>query len=808
MLELQAKTFPTVALRGLVVFPGMPIHFDVGRARSIAAVHEAMSGDAYIFLTAQQDIQVEEPDDSMLYRVGCIAKITQILKLPGDGLRVVADGVSRGEIQSTLQTEPYFKTKVMPLPTVSVPEGSLTGGAMLRSVKEAFHRYAEVNVKLPSDLRYSVASEKNLGALSDCIAANVPFTVEAKQAILDEIHELSRGELLVAALETETDLLKLEIKIEQKVRDSMDANQRDYYLREQMNAIAEELGEDDDPKHEAEEYRNRITSLDASVEIKDKLLRETNKLFKMPSGSHEATVVRNYLDTVLELPFGVKKPESTDLEEASRILEADHYGMKKVKERILELIAVRGLAPDIKGQILCLVGPPGVGKTSIAKSIAACMNREFVRISLGGVRDEADIRGHRRTYIGSMPGRIMESVRKAGCMNPLILMDEIDKLGSDYKGDPSSALLEALDPEQNHTFHDHFLEIPFDLSQVLFVLTANDPDAIPPALRDRMEVITLSSYTREEKFQIAKRHLIPKQMERHGLNGQTFRLSPATIYGLIDGYVKEAGVRNLEREIANLCRKGAKQIVAKETDLVSVKAAQLVDYLGPRRFKNESPAQKGEVGLVNGLAWTSVGGELLPIETAVFKGSGKVQLTGSLGDVMKESANAAISCIRSRTDVLNIPESFYCENDIHIHAPEGAVPKDGPSAGITMATALISAFSGCPVRGDVAMTGEITVRGRVLPIGGLKEKSMAAYKAGMKTVILPKANLPDLAEVEDVVKQHVAFVGVSTLDEVLPVAFQNDGYRRLKGTKTTTKPSAMQSKQQAVPNYCQRREML
>ena len=806
MLKLPTKNLPTVALRGLVVFPDSRVHFDVGRARSIAAVHEAMAGDAHIFLTAQQDIRVEDPKEEMLNRVGCIAKITQILKLPGDGLRVVAEGLNRGEILSVTASDPYFRCQVMPLPKVPV-EDPITAAAMVRSVRESFDQYAKVNVKLSPELGFSVSSEKDLGKLTDMIAAAVPFTVEAKQAMLDEIDSLTRGELMVAALETEADLLKLEIKIEQKVRDSMDANQRDYYLREQLSAIAEELGEDDDPKKEAEEYRARITALDADVEIKDKLMRETNKLFKMPSGSHEATVVRNYLDTVLELPFGVVREETLDLAAAATTLDADHYGLKKVKERILELIATRKLAPDIKGQILCLVGPPGVGKTSIARSIAACMNREYVRISLGGVRDEAEIRGHRRTYIGSMPGRIMEAVRKAGCVNPLILMDEIDKLASDYKGDPSAALLEALDPEQNNTFQDHFLEIPFDLSRVLFVLTANDPDAIPPALRDRMEVITLGGYTREEKFQIAKRHLIPKQVERHGLTAQTFRLSPAALYGIIDGYVKEAGVRNLEREIANLCRKSAKAIVGEETDAVSIKASDLQTWMGPRRYKKEPPAQKGEVGLVNGLAWTAVGGELLPIETAVFEGSGKVQLTGSLGDVMKESATAAISCIRSRIDTLNVPETFYKEKDIHIHAPEGAVPKDGPSAGITMATALISAFSGCPVRGDVAMTGEITIRGRVLPIGGLKEKTMAAYKAGMKTVILPKDNLPDLEEVEDVVKESLEFVGVATLDEVLPIAFANNTYARGQKKATAKVPATVKAKKGGVPQYCQKGEV-
>ncbi len=805
MLELNPKRLPIIALRGLVVFPGAPIHFDVGRSRSIAAVHEAMAGDAYVFLTAQQDVRVEEPGQDMLNRVGCIAKITQILKLPGDGLRVVAHGENRGEIQTVLQTDPYFSGEIMPLPTVGLPQGNRVADAMIRSVKESFVRYNKVNVKLPNEIGFEVAAEKDLAILTDYIAANVPFTVETKQALLDEINEVSRGELLVSALETETDLLQLEIKIEQRVRDSMDANQRDYYLREQLSAIAEELGEDDDPKKEAEEYRERIVALDTTEEIKDKLLRETNKLFKMPSGSHEATVVRNYLDSVLELPFGVMCEESHDIAAASAVLEADHYGLTKVKERILELMAVRTLAPDIKGQILCLVGPPGVGKTSIAKSIAKCMNREYVRISLGGVRDEAEIRGHRRTYIGSMPGRIMEAVRQAKCMNPLILMDEIDKLASDYKGDPSAALLEALDPEQNSTFQDHFLEIPFDLSKVLFVLTANDLDSIPAALRDRMEIISLSSYTREEKFQIAKQHLIPKQTLRHGLTAKQFRMTPAALYGLIDGYVKEAGVRNLEREIATLCRKTAKQIVAGEVNERKLKVSDLGTLLGPRRFKAEPPAEKGSVGLVNGLAWTSVGGELLPIETAVFKGTGKIQLTGSLGDVMKESANAAISCIRSRMDQLNVKENFHTECDIHIHAPEGAVPKDGPSAGITMATALISAFSGCPVRGDVAMTGEITIRGRVLPIGGLKEKSMAAYKAGMKTVIIPKDNLPDLEEVESVVKDNLQFVGVSTIDEVLPVAFSDNTYRRTEKLKNDVICRGVGTKASTVPGYCQGR---
>ena len=804
MTQVDVISIPAIALRGLVVFPDMPVHFDVGRKRSIQAVHEALAGDRLVFLTAQQDLREDEPLSESLYTVGCVARINQVLKMPGDGIRVTAEGLYRARIFQMEQSEPYFRALVAELSQRDVSlEGDFESLALLRAVKTAFDAYAKINVKLAPNVAMEVSSETDLAKLCDYIAANVPFTVEAKQLFLEEYHVMRRAELVVSALQTEAELLALEVKIEQRVRESMDENQREYYLREQIRAISQELGEDDNPREEADEYRVRIEGLDTTPEIKDKLFREAGKLLKMPSGSHEATVIRNYLDEVLELPFGVVTEESYDLAAAKEILEADHYGLTKVKERILELMAVRKLAPDIKGQIICLVGPPGVGKTSIARSIARCMNREYVRLSLGGVRDEAEIRGHRRTYIGSKPGRIMESIRQAKCMNPLILMDEIDKLGADYKGDPSSALLEVLDPEQNHTFADHFLEIPFDLSKVLFVLTANDLDAIPAPLRDRMEMITLTSYTREEKYQIAKRHLLPKQMERHGLSAKTFKLSSAALYALIDGYVKEAGVRNLEREIAGLCRKAAKQLVAEETAVVSIKATHLQELLGPRKFKPEIPSKKGTVGLVNGLAWTSVGGELLPIETAVFKGTGKIQLTGSLGDVMKESANAAISCIRSRVDTLQVPENFYQEKDIHVHAPEGAVPKDGPSAGITMATALVSAFSNTPVRGDIAMTGEITIRGRVLPIGGLKEKSMAAYKAGMKTVIIPKDNLPDLEEVDDVVKENLEFVGVSTFDEVLPIAFATKGYLRAGKSGGGTKSTAPKTKSDSsVAGYC------
>ena len=804
MSQVDVISIPTIALRGLVVFPEMPIQFDVGRKRSVQAVHDALSNDHLVFLTAQRDLREDDPSSERLYTVGCVAKINQILKMPGDGIRVTAEGLYRARMLEMERSDPFFKSLVAPLPDSILPQtDDLQALALLRAVKSAFMDYAKVNVKLPQNVVMQVESETNLPTLCDYIASNLPFTVESKQLFLEEFQVMRRAELMVSALQTETELLSLEIKIEQRVRESMDENQRDYYLREQIRAISQELGEDDNPREEADEYRLRIEGLDTTAEIKDKLFREAGKLMKMPSGSHEATVIRNYLDEVLELPFGVINEESYDLAAAKEMLEEDHYGLKKVKDRILELMAVRKLAPDIKGQIICLVGPPGVGKTSIARSIARCMHREYVRLSLGGVRDEAEIRGHRRTYIGSKPGRIMESIRQAKCMNPLILMDEIDKLGADYKGDPSSALLEVLDPEQNHTFADHFLEIPFDLSKVLFVLTANDLDAIPAPLRDRMEIITLTSYTREEKYQIAKAHLLPKQMKRHGLTGKSFKVSAPALYGLIDGYVKEAGVRNLEREIATLCRKGAKTLVETQVKTVSIKASDLHELLGPRRFKPEIPSAKGTVGLVNGLAWTSVGGELLPIETAVFKGTGKIQLTGSLGDVMKESAGAAISCIRSRIDGLQVPENFYGECDIHVHAPEGAVPKDGPSAGITMATALVSALSGTPVRGDVAMTGEITIRGRVLPIGGLKEKSMAAYKAGMKTVIIPKDNLPDLEEVDDVVKENVEFIGVSTFDEVLPIAFANEGYKKGKSSiGGSSKSTGKNHNDSSVAGYC------
>ena len=571
-------------------------------------------------------------------------------------------------------------------------------------------------------------------------------------------------------MESENDILSLEKDIYDRVKESIDKNQREYYLREQMRVIQEELGESDNPVDEAQQYFEKIDQLALPDEAREKLYKEADRLMKLPSNSHEGGVIRGYLDTCLELPWNKSTKDKIDLQKAEKLLDKEHYGLQRVKERILEVLATRALAPDIKGQIICLVGPPGVGKTSIARSIAKAMGRKYVRISLGGVRDESDIRGHRKTYIGAMPGRIINAIKLAGSNNPLMLLDEVDKMGNDFRGDPSSAMLEVLDSEQNFAFRDHYIEIPFDLSEVFFIATANDLSTIPAPLLDRMDVIELPSYTREEKFQIAKRHLLAKQMKKHGLTAKTFRLADDAIYGLIDFYTRESGVRKLEREIGALCRKADREIVGKGASRVVITGASLYDYLGPKRFRPDEPAERDEIGLVNGLAWTSVGGEMLQVEVAVMEGSGKVELTGSLGDVMKESAKAAISYIRSRAQEYGIDPNFYKNKDIHIHLPEGAVPKDGPSAGVTLTTALVSALTGTPVRRDVAMTGEITLRGRVLAIGGLREKTMAAYRAGIKTVLIPKENLPDLYEVDPVVKEAIRFIPADHVETVLQTA--------------------------------------
>ena len=778
MSDKLYSEMPMIALRGLVIFPSVQLHFDVGRAKSLAAVNEAMARDRLVFLAAQKDLCDDDPAPDAVYEVGCVTRIKQIIRLPDNGMRVVAEGLFKAKRLRILSDDPVNIAEVEPINDKIGRGSAMLRAALMRTLKDEFENYAAENRKISPDVILYVASNNDFWAISEYIAANVPFTYEVKQKVLEETNPLKRLEYVISNLKNETELLKLEHEIEHKVHESMDENQRDYYLREQMKVISEELGEDEDPEEEAEQYRKKIAALLANDNIKERLNKEVNRLLKMPSGSHEATVVRGYLDTCLELPFGIKTKEKHDINAARKQLDRDHFGLEKVKERIIEVLAARALAPDIKGQIICLVGPPGVGKTSIAKSVAACMGRNYARISLGGVRDESDIRGHRKTYIGSMPGRIIEAVKQAKSQNPLILMDEIDKLGSDFRGDPSAALLEALDPEQNVEFHDHFIELPFDLSDVFFIVTANSTDTIPAALLDRMEVIELSGYTREEKFSIAKKHLLKKQLARHGLTSKTCKISNDAIYCLIDNYTREAGVRNLERNIASLCRKAAAKIVGEKETCVCIKASNIKDFLGNFKFKPESYALKNQVGVVNGLAWTSVGGEMLQIEAAVLKGSGKVILTGSLGDVMKESATAAISYIRSRSGIFNLDQNFYKDSDIHIHAPEGAVPKDGPSAGITMTVALLSALTNIPVKGSVAMTGEISLRGRVLPIGGLKEKTMAAYKYGMKTVVIPKANEPDLDEIDKTVKENLSFVTVESIDEVLPIAFENGGYAK------------------------------
>ena len=762
---------PMLALRGLVLFPNMVLHFDVGREKSVFALNAVMAKDRRIFLVAQKDIRNDNPSPDDLYKVGVVAEVRQIVKTQDDTLRVLVNGLYRARLVDVLSRDPYFEVlaEEMPLQRPRMVR-SVMNDALVRTVKELFEEYCYLTPKMPKEIIANVLVNDDPIYIAEYVAGNIMLNVETKQKILEQSSPLKRLELLAQAMESENEVLSLEQEIHDRVQEQMDKNQRDYYLREQMKAISAELGEEEDPATEAENYRAKILELKLPQESEEHLLKEANRFTKMPSNSHEAGVIRGYLDTCLELPWNTLTKDHIDLTKARRQLDRDHYGLDKVKDRILELLAVRKLAPDIKGQIICLVGPPGVGKTSIAKSIAKAMGRKYARIALGGVRDESDIRGHRRTYIGSLPGRVINAIKQAGSANPLLLLDEVDKLGSDYRGDPSAALLEVLDSEQNANFCDHFIEIPFDLSRVLFIATANSLDTIPGPLLDRMEVIELGSYTREEKFHIAKEHLVAKQRARHGLTGATMRLTDDAIYDLIDYYTREAGVRSLERCITSLCRKAAKLVVEAPKRKVVIDSKRLPDLLGPHKFRDDSFQKGDQVGVANGLAWTSVGGEMLQVEVAVMDGVGKDQFTGSLGDVMKESVSAAITYIRCHCRELGIAEDFYKTKDIHIHFPEGAVPKDGPSAGITTCTALVSALTGIPIRHDVAMTGEITLRGRVLPIGGLREKTMAAYKYGMRTVIIPEDNRPDIAQLDQVVRDHIEFVPVSQMDEVLKVA--------------------------------------
>ncbi|MCM1523237.1 MAG: endopeptidase La [Ruminococcus sp.] len=762
-------SLPMLALRGLVVFPKVVIHFDVAREKSTKALTAAANGSKLIFLASQSDYS-DEVDEDKIYRVGVVAEVKQLLKTPGGVTRVMAEGLYRAKLVQIEGLDPYYRAQVKKYPERSSKIDPVEMEALVRAVKDEFKVYCAAMPRMPKEYIDSIIGTDDPKTVFDNIAVSMPLPVPEKQQLLEANGLHNKLGMLLAMLSREAEVMGIEREIQDKVRQQIDQSQKEYYLREQMRVISHELGEDESVQDEAYDYMERICELDLPKEVSDKLMKEAERLSRMGQSSQEAYVTRNYLDTCLELPWNKESKEKTDIKRTRTILDKDHYGMEKVKERILETIAVRKLAPDIKGQIICLYGPPGVGKTSVAKSVARSLGRKYVRISLGGVRDESDIRGHRKTYVGAMPGRIINAMINAGTKNPIILLDEIDKISGDYKGDPASALLEVLDSEQNSSFRDHYIELPFDLSKVMFITTANDISTIDPPLRDRMEIIELSSYTREEKFNIAKRHLIPKQLKKHGLKASMLKIADKALYTVIDNYTKEAGVRGLERTIAKLCRKAAKLIVEDEAPKVSVTAGNIEEFLGHRKYTDDIVSSVNEIGVANGLAWTSAGGVIMPLEVLVMDGKGNAEATGSLGDVMKESSRLAVSYVRSIADKYGISRDFYKEKDIHIHAPEGATPKDGPSAGVTMTTALVSALSGIPVRCDVAMTGEITLHGNVLPIGGLREKTMAAYKEGMKRVIIPAGNRADLDEVDDTVKSGLEFVFAEKITDVLDAA--------------------------------------
>ena len=793
-VERKKLHLPTIALRGLVVFPNNLVHFEVSREKSIAAVEWAMANNSNVFLVAQKSMDTTEPQQADLFSYGVVAEVKQVLRVSGDLVKVLVEGKYRAKLSALDASGDFLLSEVRPAPVrAGKADDAVETEALLRALKAGFDEYLGMNPRLGKDVVFAIVSSDDPAFLSEYMPANLLFRYEDKQAVMDEGTLNGRLKKLIEMLRRECQVMKIEKEIAEKVNESMDKNQRDYYLHEQLHIISDELGEGDDTHAEADEYRRRITGLHLAEDSEKKLLKEVDRLSKMQGSNQEATVIRTYLDTCLDLPWNTFTVDDLDISRAQQILDRDHYGLKKVKDRILETLAVRKLAPDVKAQIICLVGPPGVGKTSIARSIAESMGRKYVRISLGGVRDEAEIRGHRRTYIGAMPGKIITAMISAKSANPLMLLDEIDKLAGDFRGDPAAALLEALDPEQNSTFNDHFIDIPFDLSHVLFITTANDLGSIPGPLRDRMDVIELPSYTRVEKYNIARKHLLPKQLKACGLTGKV-TLSQSALYGIIDGYTREAGVRNLERTITSVLRKCARKIAAGEVESVSVTGTMLEQLLGPRFVKPDFLNRTNAVGIANGLAWTSVGGETLPIEVQVMdNGSGKITVTGSLGDVMKESAQLAVTWVRVHAAEYGIDPEKLKKCDLHIHAPEGAVPKDGPSAGVTLTTALVSCLSGIPVRGDVAMTGEITLHGNVLPIGGLREKSMAAYREGMKTVLIPKDNEPDLYEVDDEVKKNLTFLPMQSLTQVL-----NAALLKPQNAKKAKAPSRTHAKKKAA----------
>ncbi|MCE5284868.1 MAG: endopeptidase La [Pelosinus sp.] len=764
-MTTKKRSIPLLPLRGILVFPYMIIHLDVGREKSISALEEAMVHDRLIMLASQKDAQNDKPDPEDIFTIGTVAEIKQLLKLPGGTIRVLVEGVHRAQIVDYIETEHFYRVEINEYEEVDIKTPEVE--ALTRTTIHQFEQWVKLSKKIPPETLVSVVVVEEPGRLTDLIASHLSLKIEDKQALLDAVDVKQRLETLCDILGREMEILELEKKINVRVRKQMEKTQKEYYLREQLKAIQKELGDKDDRAAEVEEYRQRLKEAKLTKEAADKISKEIERLEKMPPMVAESSVIRTYLDWMLSLPWSKETKDSLDISIADKILEEDHYGLEKVKERILEYLSIRKLAKKMKGPILCLVGPPGVGKTSLAKSIARSMGRKFIRVSLGGVRDEAEIRGHRRTYVGAMPGRIIQGMRNAGSQNPVFLLDEVDKMNADFRGDPSAALLEVLDPEQNNTFSDHYIEVPFDLSKVMWIVTANAMHNIPRPLLDRMEIISIAGYTEEEKAQIAKKYLVPKQRHDHGLKEEQIALSENTLAKIIREYTREAGVRTLERNIATLCRKTARKIVQDKQKNIKVTAQNLHTFLGAPKYRHTQAEKSDQVGVATGLAWTEVGGEVLPTEVSVMKGKGKLTLTGKLGDVMKESAQAGFTYIRTRAEELGIDPEFHEKLDIHIHLPEGAIPKDGPSAGITMATAVASALTGRPVRSDLAMTGEITLRGRVLPIGGLKEKVLAAHRLGIKKIILPKENKRDMDEIPLNVRRSLEFFLVEHMDEVL-----------------------------------------
>lgn len=770
-MDTMIMKMPAVALRGMVILPGMVAHFDVSRAKSIKAVEEAMMDEQKIFLVAQKDVEQENPDIKDLFKIGIIAEVKQVIKLQNNIVRILVEGKERAELSAFLENPDYLLAEIIRFDEEvddGLPEEAKE--AMLRSIQETFGKYVVVNPKMGKELQRQLSEITDLEKLMNQLANSLPVHFEEKQKILDAVSLTERYEVLMALLLKEIEITAIKNDFQAKVKAHVDKNQKEYLLREQMKVIREELGEDN-TESDADHFTEALGKIKADKEVKEKIKKEIDRFKNISSSSSESAVARGYIETLLELPWNKTSRDNKDLKNAEQILNADHYGLEKVKERMLEFLAVRNLTSKGESPIICLVGPPGTGKTSIARSVAKALDKKYVRISLGGVRDEAEIRGHRRTYVGAMPGRIVNGLRSAGVKNPLMLLDEIDKMSSDYKGDTASALLEVLDAEQNKKFRDHYVEIPIDLSEVLFIATANSVQDIPRPLLDRMELIEVTSYTENEKLHIAKEHLLAKQMERNGIRPEQLAITDKAMAKIISGYTREAGVRNLERKLGEICRKAARPLYEGEKEKIKVTEQNLEKFLGKEKYSFDKKNDTDEVGIVRGLAWTSVGGDTLEIEVNIMPGKGEFQLTGQLGDVMKESAQAGISYIRSVSEEYHIPKKFFQENDIHIHIPEGAVPKDGPSAGITMATAMLSAITKTPVRADVAMTGEITLRGRVLPIGGLKEKTLAAKNAGIKTVCVPKKNEKDIDEISPEIKKGLEIVFVEQMKDVLDVAF-------------------------------------